>query len=110
MYTGKERGKNALNSSDVTHNWQNVGQPPSKSGSGWGSLGFPPPGPIIPTVVSNEDGRLEVFGFAPDRNLRHIWQDGRLEAFVAWQDGALWHNWQTAPNNGWSGWFSLSQT
>ena len=22
-------------------------------------------------------------------------------------DGALWHMWQTAPNNGWSGWYSM---
>jgi hypothetical protein len=33
--------------------------------------------------------------------------DGRLEIFARGGDGAVWHNWQTAPNNGWSGWYSL---
>jgi hypothetical protein len=30
-----------------------------------------------------------------------------LEIFARGGDGAVWHNWQTAPNNGWSGWYSL---
>ena len=33
--------------------------------------------------------------------------DGRLEIFARGGDGAVWHMWQTAPNNGWSGWYSL---
>ena len=33
--------------------------------------------------------------------------DGRLEIFARGGDGAVWHNWHTAPNNGWSGWYSL---
>jgi hypothetical protein len=34
--------------------------------------------------------------------------DGRMEVFVRGTDNALWHIWQTAPNNGWSGWATLS--
>ncbi len=34
--------------------------------------------------------------------------DGRLEVFGLGLDTALWHIWQTKPNNGWSGWASLS--
>ena len=30
--------------------------------------------------------------------------DGRLELFVFAIDGSLWHIWQTAWSNGWSGW------
>jgi len=33
--------------------------------------------------------------------------DGRLEVFATDALGALSHIWQTAPNNGWSSWFSL---
>jgi hypothetical protein len=32
---------------------------------------------------------------------------GRMEVFARGADGAVWHQWQTAPNNGWSGWYSL---
>ncbi|HEX9031025.1 MAG TPA: S8 family serine peptidase [Streptosporangiaceae bacterium] len=32
----------------------------------------------------------------------------RIEVFARGADAALWHLWQTAPNNGWSGWASLS--
>jgi hypothetical protein len=32
---------------------------------------------------------------------------GIIQVFARGGDGALWHNWQTAPNNGWSGWYSL---
>src|SRR3954447_16676628 len=31
----------------------------------------------------------------------------RVHVFARGGDGALWHMWQTAPNNGWSGWYSL---
>src|SRR5208282_2743119 len=30
-----------------------------------------------------------------------------IHVFVRGGDDAVWHNWQTAPNNGWSGWYSL---
>jgi hypothetical protein len=32
---------------------------------------------------------------------------GLIEVFARGGDGAVWHNVQTAPNNGWSGWYSL---
>ncbi|MES2114776.1 MAG: hypothetical protein V4578_06475 [Pseudomonadota bacterium] len=32
---------------------------------------------------------------------------GLMEVFARGADGAVWHQWQTAPNNGWSGWYSL---
>ena len=32
--------------------------------------------------------------------------DGRLELFIFAIDGSLWHIWQTAWSNGWSGWAS----
>ena len=32
--------------------------------------------------------------------------DGRLELFIFAIDGSLWHLWQTAWSNGWSGWAS----
>jgi hypothetical protein len=31
---------------------------------------------------------------------------GRLELFVAGTNNELWHIWQTAPNQGWSSWYS----
>ena len=34
-------------------------------------------------------------------------QGTRIHVFARGGDGALWHIWQTAPNNGWSGWYSL---
>ena len=87
-----------------------------------------------PEVVTNTDGRLEVFARGTDDALWHIWQtapnngwsaraslsgvitsdpevatdaDGRLEVFARGTDKTLWHIWQTAPNNGWSVWASL---
>ncbi len=30
-----------------------------------------------------------------------------IHVFARGGDDAVWHNWQTAPNNGWSGWYSL---
>jgi hypothetical protein len=44
----------------------------------------------IPIVVSNADGRLEVFDVGSDE--------------------ALWHTWQLAPNGAWSEWASLGST
>jgi kumamolisin len=68
------------------HIWQTA---PNNGWSGWDSLGAPAPGLSIgdPRVISNQDGRLEVFVLANDQ--------------------AVWHIWQTAPNSGWSGWASL---
>jgi hypothetical protein len=87
-------------------------------------------------VVSNADGRLEVFGVAPDDTIWFTWQtapnngwpggwsqlyaandklrmlraarnqDGRLEVFGVAPDDTIWHTWQTAPNNGWVGGWS----
>src|ERR1700731_1751704 len=44
-------------------------------------------------------------------NAKTVWcpgvnaqRDGRLELFVFAIDGGLWHIWQTAWSNGWSGW------
>ena len=82
-----------------------------------------------PVVVSNQDGRLEVFVEGLDDAVWHKWQvapnngwsgwgslggditdhavgnnqDGRIEVFARGTDGGLWHLWQTKPNNGWSG-------
>jgi hypothetical protein len=59
--------------------------------SAWASLGAPPAGLSIgdPRVISNLDGRLEVF----------------LQA----KDGAIWHVWQTTPSGAWSAWSSLGK-
>jgi hypothetical protein len=130
-------GNNVLGNSDVTHDWQD--SPGTTNWAGFSSLGNPPPGTVSPQVVSNQDGRLEVFGIGTDNSLYHIWQtapnngwsgwgslgvpgpgtdfllgiannqDGRIEIFAVGTDGNLWHIWQTAPNNGWSGWGSLGQ-
>jgi hypothetical protein len=56
--------------------------------SGWFSHGVGPGGSLYasPVVATAADGRLEVF--AVDSSLM------------------LYHKWQTAPNDGWSGWFS----
>ena len=32
---------------------------------------------------------------------------GTIQVFARGGDGAVWHMWQTAPNDGWSGWYSL---
>ena len=32
---------------------------------------------------------------------------GAIHIFARGGDDAVWHMWQTAPNNGWSGWYSL---
>jgi kumamolisin len=68
------------------HIWQTS---PGAGWSAWASLGAPAPGLAIgdPRVISNADGRLEVF--------------------VQAKDQAIWHIWQTAPNSGWSIWTSL---
>ena len=130
-------GNDVFSGSNVTHDWQNAAG--TTNWSGFNSLGTPPPGQVSPQVTENQDGRLEVFGVAPDGAVWHIWQtspnngwsgwgslgvpgpgttvllsigqnqDGRLEIFSIGKDGSLWHIWQTSPNNGWSGWGSLGQ-
>ncbi len=83
-------------------------------------------------VVTNDDGRLEVFGLRGDGSLWHIWQvkpragwsgweelgggnrlltiarngDGRLEAFTMAGD-QLWHRWQVRRNGTWSDWSAI---
>ena len=81
-------------------------------------------------AITNADGRIEVFGIAPDNTIWHTWQtkpnngwngswglffldewfeypygqknaDGRIEVFGIAPDNTIWHTWQTAPNNGW---------
>ncbi|NOJ50451.1 trypsin-like peptidase domain-containing protein [Bradyrhizobium archetypum] len=84
-------------------------------------------------VGRNGDGRLEVFGVAPDNTIWNTWQvapsngwngswnmlyssgdqlrdlrvarnlDGRLEVFGVAPDDTIWHTWQVAPSNGWNG-------
>ncbi|GII93449.1 matrixin family metalloprotease [Sinosporangium siamense] len=97
---------------------------------GWSSLG----GIVFqPTVISNADGRLEVFVYGSGNALHHKWQtsvggswsnwaslggwvrdpvatvnaDGRLEVFVRGSDNALHHRWQTSAGGSWSNWASL---
>jgi hypothetical protein len=103
--------------------------------SNWESLG----GNLtsIPSVASNEDGRLEVFAIRTDQTLYHIWQnapngqwdiwhslggmqvdgdppsvasneDGHLEVFVRGVDHYLHHIWQNAPNGQWVSWQSFN--
>jgi len=84
-------------------------------------------------VGQNADGRLEVFGLAPDGSVQHTWQvaasgawngswqpfysagdrlqglavgqnaDGRLEVFGAAPDGSVQHTWQVAASGAWNG-------
>lgn len=70
----------------LLHQWQLAVA--GKTWSTWFSHGVGPGGSLYPSpaVAAAADGRLEVF--AVDSNL------------------TLSHKWQTAPNDGWSGWFS----
>ncbi len=86
-----------------------------------------------PIAAANSDGRLEVFATGTDGVVWHDWQpfnggpfglpgftasgspavardrDGRLEIFATSRvNGTISHIWQTAPNSGWSRWYSLS--
>jgi hypothetical protein len=70
------------------HLWQTT---PGGSWSSWFSSGQP-------SVVSLQQD-LAVVSNA----------DGRLEVFAAGSDGAIWHLWQTAPNGTWSDWASLGK-
>src|SRR5437763_8953060 len=75
-------------SKDLWHIWQT-----STGGTWdtWSSLGHPPSLQLesSPTVVENDDGRLEVFATSADN--------------------ALWHIWQVATNGSWSTWNSLGK-
>ncbi|MBV9357059.1 MAG: hypothetical protein JO023_16220, partial [Chloroflexi bacterium] len=127
----------------LAHQWQ----VPSGGWSGWYSHGSPRESTVYPglALAPSADGRLELFAIGADLALYHIWQtapnngwspwyshgnagagagpqpigsgllpapavaparDGRLELFVVGTDGFLYHTWQTAPNNGWSPWYS----
>ncbi|HYX48659.1 MAG TPA: hypothetical protein VE843_02885 [Ktedonobacteraceae bacterium] len=121
------------------HIWQTT---TGETWSSWNSLSLPPTNVLLegsPTVVENDDGRLEVFATGADNALWHIWQlapngswstwtslgkptdqglgqisvhvndDGRLEVFTIGADNALWHIWQLAPNGSWSTWKSLDK-
>ncbi len=71
------------------HTWQLA--PGKNDWSTWSSLGQPSGVNMgIPVVVSNVDGRLEVFDVG--------------------SDGALWHTWQLVPNGAWSEWAFLGST
>ncbi len=86
------------------------------------------------SVVSNSDGRLEIFARGNDGACWHNWQttpngawngwaslgggitdtpvaarnsDGRLVVFVRGTDGNLYQNYQTSPGGGWSGWYGM---
>ena len=90
-----------------------------------------------PVLAPGADGRLELFAFAVDSNLWHIYQtapsngwtgwssyggsfggfsyppgmatnqDGRLEVFVS-SGGGLSHMWQATPTGGWTTWAGLA--
>jgi hypothetical protein len=71
---------------ELLHQWQLTVA--GKTWSAWFSHGVTPGGSLYssPAVAAAADGRLEVF--AVDVGLM------------------LWHKWQTAPNDGWSDWYS----
>lgn len=126
----------AADDHSLLHTWQTV--PAAGPWSGWQSL----QGILTsdPTVVSNEDGRLEVFVRGTGNTLYHRWQtvpasgpwsdwhslngnsnitsaaavamnsDGRLEVFARGFNNALYHVWQQLPGGPWSGWKSLGVT
>jgi len=113
---------------DLWHRWQTS---PGSSGtwSAFVSLGGTIKGDTNPVVISNSDGRLEVFVVGINNQLYHKWQtapgsstwsafvslggtvkdnsnpavvrnsDGRLEVFVVGINNQLYHKWQTAPGS-----------
>ncbi len=132
------------------HTWQNLPPatgwstwdshlPPATGWSTWDSLGAPPGGlaNVTAEVGRNGDDRLEVFAFASDLAVWHIWQqtaggwsgwhslgmpsglapfalaigetsDGRLAVFVVVLGGGLWRRQQAAPaGTGWDAWEDL---
>jgi hypothetical protein len=130
--------REGLMSSGVAwHAWQQV--PPATGWGAWDTLGSPPGGlaNVTAEVGRNADGRLEVFAFASDGALWHIWQqatggwsgwhslgtpsglfpfgiavgeaaDGRLAVFAVVLGGSLWRRQQSAdPAIGWDAWEDL---
>jgi hypothetical protein len=130
--------REGLMSSGVAwHAWQEV--PPATGWAAWDTLGSPPGGlaNVTAEVGRDADGRLEVFAFASDGALWHIWQqaaggwsgwhslgtpsglfpfglavvaaaDGRLAVFVVVLGGTLWRRQQSAdPAIGWDDWEDL---
>ena len=81
----------------LLHIWQTA---PNNGWSGWESLG----GSIGRVAVARYfNFRRVPFGNGIGQN-----QDGRLEVFGFDNHRTLFHIWQTGPNNGWSGWETLS--
>jgi photosystem II stability/assembly factor-like uncharacterized protein len=123
-----------MSTGGLWHIWQSA---PNDGWSTWDNLGGGIGGHFV-RLVTNADGRLEVFAITTLGRLEHIWQtapngswsawddlgapasvslfaaavgrnaDGRLEAFALGSDGALWHISQTATRGAWSGWTSLA--
>ena len=119
------------------HAWQDP--TPGTGWSAWDSLGAPPGGlaNVTAEVGRNGDGRLEVFAFAGDLAVWHIWQqaaggwsgwhslgtpsglapfalavgetsDGRLAVFSVVLGGGLWRRQHaSAPGTGWDAWEDL---
>jgi hypothetical protein len=118
------------------HAWQQM--PPATGWNAWDTLGSPPGGlaNVTAEVGRNGDGRLEVFAFASDGAVWHIWQqaaggwsgwhgldapsglfpfslavgetaDGRLVVFVVVLGGGLWRRAQAAAGSGWGAWEDL---
>jgi len=82
------------NDGQIWHAWQTA---PNDYFSPWNQLGFRTRVSNVdgreqqPMVVSNSDGRMEVFGIALNHGI----------------DSAAQHTWQTAINSGWSDWDML---
>jgi hypothetical protein len=121
--------------------WQAQQTAPNGGWTGWVSLnigvGHVTTGPC--QVITNADGRLELFAIGSPGGVTHAWQtapnggwstqadlgspggvfitnvrlgrhvDGRLAAFSSGSDGAVWQISQTAANNGWGSWSSLGK-
>jgi hypothetical protein len=71
------------------HIWQVV---PNGAFGGWASLGAPAPGVSSgdPRVVSNADGRVEVFVLANDQKLWHIYHTGAKNSLSY----SAWSSWE----------------
>jgi hypothetical protein len=88
----------------------------------------------IPSIATNQDGRLEMFARGADGTAYHVWEnstdhwatwapmptqiitsnigaaltiDGRLQVFARGADGSLVTSWQIEPNSGWHVWENL---
>ena len=68
-------------------------------------------------AVLTADNADKLYGASAKAAVVQAWHDVGIELaaltssiiqiFARGGDGAVWHNWQTAPNNGWSSWYSL---